>query len=128
MDRKRVGKCYFVFKHPVLPQVKSYLESNDYREANYGDELLYRVANSNLDMFIDFVGRDVFTEALRKFHEAKGKVDKHCTSVKGKCDANGNFVPQAQRAMCYYQDYGCGYECADEIFDDGHIGARIKQS
>eukprot|EP00977_Amphora_coffeiformis_P021220 scaffold9062_cov154-Amphora_coffeaeformis.AAC.6 len=125
MDRMHVGKCYFIYKHNLLPPVKSYLESNEYRETNYGDELLYRVANSNLDRFIDFVGRDTFAEALRRFHEAKEKVEKHCPRVNGKCDTNGNVIPPQQRSKCYYADYGCGYQCADEMFDDGKIGANL---
>jgi len=124
MDRKRVGKCYFIYKHEVLPPVKSYLESNEYREANYGDELLYRVANSNLDRFIDFVGRDTFVKSLREFRNAKEKVEKACLRV-GKCDTKGTFIPLPQRSKCYYADYGCGYECADAIFDDGYIGAKV---
>ena len=111
----------------MLPEVQSFLDSDQYRQANYGDELLYRVANANLDRFIDVVGRDVFQEALGRFRAAKSMVESHCPAVKGKCDAFGNFVKMEKRDKCYYQDYGCGYECADKLFDNGKIGAEINQ-
>lgn len=128
MDRKRRGECFFVYKHRLRPEVDSYLKSQEYRRSNYGDELLYRVANSNLDRFIDFVGRATFNEALRRFRESKEKVEKQCppSSETGPCDASGNYVPGKQRAQCYYADYGCGYKCADNLFDRGKIGALLE--
>ena len=117
------GKCYFIYKHPMLPEIESFIESNEYRELNYADELLYRVANANLDRYIDFIGQEIFSEALEKFRQAKARMERECPSLVHTCDSDGNLVPRNKRPKCYWKDAGCGYECVDKLFDNGKKGA-----
>ena len=128
MDRKRKGKCYFVYKHTPPTEVQTYLKSNEYREMNYKDELLYRVANANLDRFIDVIGRDVFEKALQDYRQAKQKMEQACSDVVRICGPNGEFIPPKRRSSCYYNDSGCGYECVDKLFDNGKRGAWLDRS
>ena len=102
--------------------------SDEYRQINYADELLYRAANANLDRFIEVVGRDVFQDALEKFRRAKEKMKNECPTTVHTCDSNGKLVPQRERSKCYHTDAGCGYECVDALFDNGKMGAWLENS
>lgn len=110
----------------MAPEIESYIASNEYRELNYADELLYRVANANLDRFIRNIGRVEFEEALHMFRQAKQRMNKECETVVHKCDANGKLVPPNKRSKCYRRDAGCGFECVDSLFDNGKRGAWIS--
>ena len=129
LDLGGKGICYFIPKQIRPAEVQTFVESNAFRERHYGDELLYRVASANLDIFIhNVIGKEKFAKALEAFQQAKARVQMECPPIVGHCSSTGELVPPEQQTKCYHNDYGCGYECIDKLFDNGKTGAWLDDS
>ena len=125
IDLNNQGVCHFVAKEQRSQRLQAFVESNEYRQRNYGDELFYRVANANLDTFInDVIGRAAFDPALAAYRQAKEWVERECPKPVGVCSDTGEQIPQSNWTPCYFADHGCGYQCVDNLFrEDGKMQA-----
>jgi hypothetical protein len=119
----RVVKCLPTVKSFVSPKVQEFLDSDEWRAMNYGDFLLHQAANLSLDVTIDRLGRDRFDRALTKYRRLRALETVECAPhVKFPCSNEGQAQPKLSKRSCYlpYYDFGCGYNCIDEIVDAYH--------
>jgi len=110
------NNCSSIPKAVVTPEVKDYLSSDEWKENNKADYLLYDLVNQSMDMTIQYIGRSKFEKALKIFSQAKALVDLHC-EYKSPCIREGVERPRLESgAECYARDWGCGYKCIDQLF------------
>ena len=74
------------------------------------------------------IGKEKFDNALEAFHQAKARMEQECPPRVGRCSSAGELVPEDQVTPCYHNDYGCGYQCIDKLFDHGKRGAWLEDS
>lgn len=125
LNAKRSGEydisnqCRRTPQSVVTPELAHYLSSDEWFHHNRGDYLLYHAVNKSIDFTIESViGRDVFEQALQTFLQIKAHADKHC-QYKSPCIGEEKYRPRdEERSKCYVEDWGCGYECLDSLFEN----------
>jgi hypothetical protein len=114
-----VFKCIPTVKSVISPTVQTYLESDAWRAANYGDYLLHAAANLSLDRTIEqVIGRETFARALHEYQQLRALEQAKCApQVEFPCSNDGMPQPDLSKKSCYlpYFDFGCGHACIDDI-------------
>jgi hypothetical protein len=114
-DGKFRKKCHKIPKAYTTPEVDEYLRTN-YTNGNH-DYLLYAVANCSLQLTIDALGRERVEQEVRKHRRLQQLADDKCLShTTFPCSANGTRQAKESLANCYYNDFGCGFLCVDNLF------------
>jgi hypothetical protein len=100
----------------MSPAVANFTRSKEWLYMNYADEVLYRAANYSLDLTIARLGMARFQTALREYQALQKQVYETCPEPPG-CTpgADDARVGQVTDEGCYLQDFGCGYQCIDDI-------------
>lgn len=104
----------------MSPAIQTFLDSDEWRAANYGDYLFYEAANQSLDQTIEMLGRKRFDAALAEFRRLKEREQTLCAPhVNFPCSDSGQPQPELARKNCYLRnyDFGCGYPCIDHMLD-----------
>jgi len=121
---KPAGKpliCVPTVRSFVSPAVHSYLQSDEWRAANFGDYLLYQAANASLDYTIEnVIGRESFESTFSEYKRLKSLEAKECAPhVKFPCTNDGEPQPAVAKTNCYLRmyDFGCGYPCLDQLLE-----------
>jgi len=110
------NKCRRTPKVVETLQITEYLSSDEWFQHNHGDYMLYSAVNQSLDLTIKAIGRTKFLVALNRFREIKAIADDYC-EYKSPCIGEGEYRPRNEvGSKCYVEDWGCGYECLDELF------------
>ena len=113
----------------ILPlPVYEHVSSQNYYDKNFGDFLLYQAVNKSLDITIEErIGKDKFEKALKEHLHLMKLVKERCedkNKVISLCSKDG--VPQWNISNCYERDFGCGYDCLDELyFNESSNSVRI---
>lgn len=114
-DKQR-NECISIQKTKYSPGVKEYLESDEWQAANYGDYLLYAVANHSIDQTIEWLGNNRFASALAIYRNAQRIVSQQCTEhTHFPCSDDGKVQLKRSKSGCYMADEGCGYACIDRL-------------
>jgi hypothetical protein len=100
----------------MSPAILNFTRSKEWRYMNYADEVLYRAANYSLDLTIQRLGTHRFQTAMRDYQALAMQVYEQCPEPPG-CTPGADTarVGQVTEAGCYVEDFGCGYECVDDI-------------
>jgi len=113
------GQCWPVLKGFTSDAVKQYLQSDQWRAANYGDYILEEAALQSLDLTIDkTIGRELFNKELAKYRYLKDLGDRKCSAkTVSPCSSQGELQLQESARNCYVpgRDFGCGYACIDKM-------------
>lgn len=108
--------CIPIQRTKQSPAVKDYFNCDEWQAVNYGDYLLYAAANQSLDLTIERLGRDRFTDALQVYREAQRIVNQECSAdAHFPCSADGKVQLKLSQSSCYTDDEGCGYACIDHL-------------
>lgn len=111
---KHKGQCRHQSKYFASPAVRQHVESRPWLAMNYADEILHRAANFSLDLTIEHIGRDRFRRSLREFQNLAENARRYCKERIGTgCTDDGKPVQPIE--PCYERDFGCGYQCIDEM-------------
>jgi hypothetical protein len=111
-----LNRCVSLTKSFTSPAVQAYLDSDDWKAQNYGDYLLHAAANKSLDLTIERIGAERFQAALQRYTKLQQLEKQVCSKhVQFPCSKAGR--PQLKRARreCYERDFGCGYNCIDNM-------------
>ena len=77
--------------------------------------MLYNAVNRSLDATIESIGQETFHKALTTFRRLQAIANKHCP-YKSPCIGEGVYRPREEEgSKCYAEDWGCGYECLDNL-------------
>lgn len=107
--------CAIIKPSFLSPTMKTFFESNFWKNIIKYDYVLYAAANRSLDLTIDSLGRDLFNDNLKRFLEAQQLAQRKCIlNTTFPCDANGRFH-QLNQTDCLWKDSGCGVKCLDDI-------------
>jgi hypothetical protein len=107
--------CHKLTKAAISPAVDAYLSSPLWYTQNYQDYLLYKAANTSLELTIDNLGRKRFNEALAVYQQMMRDA-KGCESEAiFPCNSDGLHILKNE-TNCYQSDWGCGYPCLDSRF------------
>lgn len=100
----------------MSPAVANFTRSKEWLYMNYADEVLYRAANYSLDLTIQRIGMTRFQKALREYQALQKQVQERCPEPPG-CTPGADTarVGQVTEEGCYMEDFGCGYQCIDDI-------------
>lgn len=114
------NKCIQLTKNKTIlssPTISSFVYSNEWYSKNYGDYLLYSVANKSLDLTIESIGKEEFNQTLHDFLSLRRLVEDKCgPKTIFPCDLNGVFHNES-RKNCYWNDIGCGWPCFDQFIN-----------
>jgi hypothetical protein len=111
------GTCFAIPKPNNLTNVVQEHLQTVFVQDN-GDFMLHQVANRNLDLTIDMLGRDLVQQQVAQHRKLKKLVmDKCQDQVITPCDEHGNFQPE-HRENCFQFDEGCGYQCINDVLDE----------
>ena len=114
-------KCLPVVPAYINEGVQDFLNSDQWRAANWGDYVLHRAAYISLDRTIAALGEERFTKALQEFQMWRALEQEQCApNVQFACSHEGMAQVNAAQQSCYapYQDIGCGYKCIDELMNE----------
>jgi hypothetical protein len=111
------GRCFAIPKATNLTRVvQEHLQTSF--EKDNGDVLLHQVANRNLDLTIDALGRERVEQQVAQHRQLQRLVQERCQDqVITPCDGHGNFQPQYIE-NCFQFDEGCGYHCINNVLDE----------
>jgi len=108
--------CFENVKASASPVVKEYLTSDSWYAQNYGDYVLHAAANASLDRTIDVLGRKRVEAAVTEFRRLKALANDMCSKrAHYPCSKNGTVQVEKSKESCYEKDFGCGYQCIDEM-------------
>jgi len=95
--------------------VRDHFATPEWLLINYADYLLYAAANASLDRTIEALGRERFDAHLARFRRLRRQVLEQCGDrVTGTgCTTEGQPIQPVEE--CYLRDFGCGYQCVDEV-------------
>jgi len=128
MDGRCVQSPEAVNLKPMRPKIEEFLNSNEWRAANYGDYLYHEVVRQSLDLTIEALGQKRFEEALSEYHRMKEFIAESCAEIdfdarigsKRVCSSKGVlderiFNTSTVVKNCYFASpgvaVGCGYPC-----------------
>lgn len=110
--------CFFIQPSSLTTGMKTYLESDEWKETIQEDLELYKAANRSLDMTIDRLGRAQFESNLAQYKAALKEANDRCRDrTVFPCTKDGDKVP-AGKTDCLWSDAGCGAICLDEVATD----------
>jgi len=110
--------CFKSVKAQVSPLVKEYISSNTWYAQNYGDYVLHAASNTSLDRTIEALGRERVEEGVKELRRLKSLANEKCASrAVYPCSKEGKRQLGKSSKSCYMysKDFGCGYQCIDEI-------------
>ena len=111
-------RCVELSKSYISPTVQAYLESDDWKAQNYGDYLLHQAANQSLDLTIEIIGQEKFDAAMQRYQTLKKMEQEQCAQqAQFPCSSDGTPQPKRARKDCYQRDFGCGYQCIDNMIE-----------
>jgi hypothetical protein len=126
-DGKYRKKCNKIPKAYTTPQVDEYLRTNYTNNWNY-DYLLYAVANRSLDLTIDALGRERVEQEVETHKRLQQLADDKCLSQTiFPCSANGTRQVEKSQTNCYYNDFGCGFQCVDNLFQGKKLTSSLHR-
>jgi len=132
-------QCVPVLKGEVpSARLRQFLDSDEWRAANYGDFLLEEVAKRKLDLTIELtIGRERFDAAMAEYLRLQQLVKQRCVVVDASslnhgngsgtidesdavvfpCSSTGEPQLEASSRSCYFpgKDIGCGFRCIDRV-------------
>lgn len=115
-------RCLPMVPSVVPPVVQRYFESDLFQSQVYGDSILHAAASRSLDLTIERLGRERFQEALKEYRYWKDKEREECASrVEFPCSSSGQVQLETAEENCYENDFGCGYQCIDEMLARGRV-------
>jgi hypothetical protein len=108
--------CLYVPKSTTSPKIDDYLQTT-YRQTN-PDSLLYAAVNRSLDLTIDWLGRALVQDGVRRFRTMQALAEAKCLAkAVFPCHPNGTFQT-GYTDDCYELDWGCGYRCVDQVLEE----------
>ena len=118
--------CNEIPKKMHIPKLDNYLKSNEWQEMVSYSNLIYKAANISLDLTIQKLGP--------AFHKAKKEHEYLIFLAKTICEnrtifpcsATGVKQHNESEKHCYHKDFGCGYPCLDELYDNYTKGINIE--
>jgi hypothetical protein len=110
------GRCQKPLNWNVLldKEVREYLEGDVWFAQNYGDKILYEVANLSLDQTITSLGLKEFSQALNDFRALLERARTECQPI-FPCSANGTLQYEDSLEDCLEESKACGYGCLDQL-------------
>jgi len=112
----RTTKCIKLTKGSISPEVANHVYSDEWYLENYGDYLLYSVANKSMELTIDAIGRERFNETYHNFISFRKLVETKCApETIFPCSADGVFRKEESDKNCYWNDIGCGWPCFEQF-------------
>ena len=120
--RRKMGPKRFQCQLPMdpnslkaVPDVRNYLDSQEWFAQNYGDELLWEAASISLDRTILKIGLPTFSNELKEYRALKALAFETCTP-QFPCSDSGADQSDLSEEDCYDGDHiGCGYACLDNL-------------
>ena len=112
------NQCRPLPENTKTATLQEYFTSKRWFQDNHGDYMLYDAVNRSLDWTIQtYIGKSKFEAALEEFQRVQRLANDHC-EYKSPCIGNGVHRPKNNETgtKCYAEDWGCGYECLDELF------------
>lgn len=95
---------------------RRYIESPLFERRIESDSLLYRAMNTSLDLTIDKLGRGAVESNVLQFQQAQEMIAARCPGkVKMPCSEEGAPPLPPHETDCLTRDWGCGFDCLDEI-------------
>jgi hypothetical protein len=70
--------CTYIWPSFVSKGMQAFFQTEEWKEINHWDSVLYQAANRSLDLTIDQLGRPEFEQQLVKYQHAKGIVHDRC--------------------------------------------------
>merc|ERR1711862_806068 len=99
------------------PTIGKFLVTDEWYALNAGDIIFHQLANQNLDLTIDRIGRNKFKKYLSKFQHMNSLIQNQCSKLSvGPCSNDGVLQQEIGRENCYLDDFGCGFKCLDELY------------
>jgi hypothetical protein len=121
------NRCVSLTKSFTSPAVQAYLDSDDWKAQNYGDYLLHAAANRSLDLTIERLGAERFKAALHRYRQLQQLEKQVCADhVQFPCSKEGKPQTKLARRECYQRDFGCGYNCIDDMIESS-VAAKTLQ-
>ena len=118
-DGKGNVYCVELAKKVTTPEMTEYFASDEWKEMNENDYLLYDVVNRSLDMTIESLGKQAFLSNLDAYRQALKMAEDECqTRVIPPCSADGTLNPDNN---CYVRDEGCAHDCLDNLVASSRI-------
>lgn len=112
-------KCVYIQPKVTTPEIDEYLSSEDWENKNYIINLMHEAVNQSLDLTIKAIGQSKFDKALSEHRSLQSLVQKTCASTAiYPCSDVGVFQEELSSKNCYESDFGCGYPCIDELYDN----------
>ena len=111
--------CVYIQPSVTTPEIDEYLSSEDWKNKTYIVNLLHEAANQSLDLTIKAIGQSKFDKALSEHRYLQSLVQKTCASTAiYPCSDDGVFQEELSSKNCYESDFGCGYPCIDQLYDN----------
>lgn len=110
------GQCKQIHPTVVLPRMRTFLQSQFWKNHVQYDLALYQAVNQSLDRTIEHtIGRHEFAQNLAKYREMLAAVHRVCPNqTVFKCTPTGQTVPD-EKTDCIWRDLGCGDPCLDKV-------------
>lgn len=112
-DGRFKDRCFYIVPKFISPGMKKFFKSEEWQETIKYQRALYLAANRSLDLTIDALGRQEFSQKLRHFKALRALAVEECAhKTVFPCLANGEKAPKTD---CLYTDSGCGAKCLDRV-------------
>lgn len=109
------GNCKPIKKTVMLPGMDTFLEGDVWYNQIKNDLALYKAVNQSLDLTIDRLGREEFTQNLMQYQKMLAAANDICPNrTVYHCTENGKKIP-ANQTDCIWFDVGCGDPCLDDV-------------
>lgn len=114
-DASHDRPCIYLQPSFLSPGMQKFFDSDQWKQSNAVDILLYQAVYKSLDNTIRDIGQDVFDKELAQFREAQQKANEYCQDkVIGFCSSGGILNPPKDRT-CVIWGEGCDYACLREF-------------
>ena len=111
--------CVFIKPQITAPETDEYLSSDEWGERNKILFMMHEAVNKSIDLTIQKIGQDKFDKALSEHRYLQSLVQRRCAPTAiYPCSDEGVFQEKLSNANCYESDFGCGYPCIDELYNN----------
>lgn len=113
------NRCVLIQPTNTTPETDKYLASYEWKNKNNAVTMMHEAVNRSIDLTIQSIGQSKFEKALSEHRYLQSLVQKICSPTAiYPCSADGVFQPKLSETNCYESDFGCGYPCIDELYDN----------
>jgi Sulfotransferase family len=107
--------CIYILPSFISPSMKTFLESDEWKEHIAPDVEFYKAAHKSLDRTIEALGRKEFEKNLALFKKGQKLAAEQCTGrVRTMCSSAGEVI-RPVNTTCYIWGEGCDHDCIDEL-------------